>query len=337
VNVYFDNLQVVHTRSPILEETHYYPFGLVMQGISSKALEFGKPNKFKYNGKEEQRNEFNDGTGLEWLDYGARMLDNQTGKWFNPDALADKYHWVTPYSLALNNPIIYLDPDGNDIIIAFTGGPTGKGKTVDANSKDAGTTGRIVQEAQKFAEENGIDFKSTVITPGWSSESSIINAISFIQENYSKGEKIILYGYSWGGDFAVELAKVLDKLDIKVDLLVTVDATDGPLQNVTVDNTIPENVKTAINYFQTGNSGKSSGSQHSGSSIGKKGSGSDSGSSNSPGSNGVTIDVKNPKKTQAINYKVVDSNVTHANIDEKAQPQVNKLIEEVLKNKQIKL
>ncbi len=89
----------------------YYPFGLLHKSAGGSVVN-GRRHNYGYNGKEEQ-NEL----GLEWLDYGARNYDASLGRWMNIDPLADKYRDFTPYNYTANNPILYIDPDGEKIIV----------------------------------------------------------------------------------------------------------------------------------------------------------------------------------------------------------------------------
>jgi RHS repeat-associated protein len=83
---------------------------LRINGNQSEEAGGGTALKHLFGGKE-----FQGVMGLQWYDFGARMLDPVIGRWFVLDPEAEKYPDVTPYGYALNNPIRYMNLDGRDI------------------------------------------------------------------------------------------------------------------------------------------------------------------------------------------------------------------------------
>jgi RHS repeat-associated protein len=94
----------------VLQENHYYPFGMNMEGVWMNDAG-SKDNKYAYNGKE-----LNEDYGLNWSDYGARWYDAAVGRWNGIDVLAEKYISASPYLYVLASPLLLIDPDGKNTV-----------------------------------------------------------------------------------------------------------------------------------------------------------------------------------------------------------------------------
>ncbi|MBK9378655.1 MAG: RHS repeat-associated core domain-containing protein [Saprospiraceae bacterium] len=75
----------------------------------------GYSSRYRFTGKE-----LDPLSGL--YDFGARYYDPRLSVWFGVDPLAEKYPNWSVYNYVMNNPIIFTDPDGRDVIIEGEGG-----------------------------------------------------------------------------------------------------------------------------------------------------------------------------------------------------------------------
>jgi len=119
--VFFDNLQVSFTRGRIIEENHYYSFGLKIAGISSKKLgdsnEGMLQNNYQYQGSFSEMDE-----DIGWNDFTLRNYDPQIGRWVQQDPY-DEY--PSPYTGMGNDPVNNIDPNGGNIVTAAVLGGVG--------------------------------------------------------------------------------------------------------------------------------------------------------------------------------------------------------------------
>uniref|UniRef100_UPI0025BC0E2C RHS repeat-associated core domain-containing protein n=1 Tax=Bacteroides sp. UBA939 TaxID=1946092 RepID=UPI0025BC0E2C len=96
------NRVVANANGAIVQSNHYYPYGMSFtEGNQSSS------QPYKFGGKELDTQK-----GLNLYDFVARMQDSVLGIFSTPDPLAEDYYSWSPYAYCMNNPILYIDPDG---------------------------------------------------------------------------------------------------------------------------------------------------------------------------------------------------------------------------------
>jgi RHS repeat-associated protein len=79
----------------IIEESHYYPFGLKHSGYNTDVnLANGNLAAQNYKFQEQERQ---DELGLNWDSFKWRNYDPAIGRFMSIDPLAEKYNWMSCY------------------------------------------------------------------------------------------------------------------------------------------------------------------------------------------------------------------------------------------------
>jgi len=172
------NIRLSYAKDPlniaavvIMEENHYYPFGLkhtkynsdtynfvvtdsqtgdgYYVGIDPVAAGSRKLYQYKYNGKEWQ-----DELSLNVYAYGARDYDPSLGRYFSMDNFSEAFYNINPYQYTANNPVKFIDINGDYIYISDGNGNNykySKGK-VYAKDKENNWNEYTVEEGSYVAQ-----------------------------------------------------------------------------------------------------------------------------------------------------------------------------------------
>lgn len=138
----------------------YMPFGVELQGTVRGSC-FGGADAVvhKFTGKERDAE-----TGLDF--FGERYFSSAQGRFTSPDAMLAKKEWLVDpqrwnrYAYVSNNPLRYVDPNGEDLTIVYSFGPDASDEQKKWFNANKGKIFAAMQKKFNDAGVKNVSFKS---------------------------------------------------------------------------------------------------------------------------------------------------------------------------------
>ncbi len=280
--------------------SYYPPYGSALPGLQYNYADDRDTSKYRFGFNTQERDDEIAGEGnsytAEFWQFNSRL-----GRRFNIDPVI-KY-FESGFGCFTNNPILFVDIKGNDtgdVVIAFGGADI-------ENNGNIGTAIDIITGLSTTLKSEGgsaqafhTNFWGTKLNNKETMDAVTESAYKFIKENLNigpnkekvSGGKVFIYGYSAGGVLANHLTKRLENDNIKVNLLITVDAAWGA-DSDEIDRSISKNVAINWNLYQT--------------------------TPSFVGSHGNTNTAIDTTKTKVVNTDMTGGSSSHSNLDEKSK------------------
>ncbi len=112
LNLYYNRTYTAAEYQAILSHCIGLPASYELAAAGAEAASVEASYSRGFNGMLKDDETYGEGNAY---DFGARIYDSRLGRWLALDELAIEYSFVSPYVFTINNPIVFIDPDGRKV------------------------------------------------------------------------------------------------------------------------------------------------------------------------------------------------------------------------------
>lgn len=215
----------------VVSQSDYFPFGMLLPNTNFSvdpvtgldvAIISDNDYRYAFNGMEDDE-EMTNQNGTSY-DFGARLYNPRVGRWFSTDALESKYTDLSPYIFTANNPMLFVDYDGQDF-----------GLKIDHDKKTVTIVSNIYvmdEYTKKQALAGAKQWNDKITTvDGY----SIIFEVNVLQPDIKVSDEDVMYAYSTV-NFYKKNGKINKKLMEKYRIHYKEDELGGMAQKDPIGN-----------------------------------------------------------------------------------------------------